>query len=193
MCSSLSEEARLELQEMCDESGPAIDAAINEAISDEQLNLAIDIIIDMDASVPSSSKAAKRKILQDDDDDDFQNPPPSHEAPALPSRSKNMHLARKNIRPSSSVRSLSPTLSTSSSSTTSDDSEDWLEIINEELQLRAEFRQRVDGKMNNGKKIKSSEDLIFRIKGEKKSLRVHRETLREQIRLLDAQEGEVCQ
>ncbi|XP_023312406.1 uncharacterized protein LOC111692578 [Anoplophora glabripennis] len=169
MCSSLSEEARLELQEMCVASGPAIDAAINEAISDEQLDFAIDAIIDMEASVPSGSSkaaaAAKRKI-EDDDDDDFQNPPASHEAP-LPSRGKNMHLARKNMRPSSSVRSLSPTLSTSSS-TTSDDSEDWLEIINEELQRRAEFRQRVDGKMNSiKKKIKSTEDLISRIKGEK--------------------------
>ncbi|XP_018569897.1 uncharacterized protein LOC108909912 [Anoplophora glabripennis] len=170
MCSSLSEEARLELQEMCEESGPAIDAAINEAISDEQLDLAIDTIIHMEASVPSCSSkaAAKRKIVtQIDDDDDFQNPAASHEAPALPSRGKNMHPARKNMRPSSSVRSLSPTLSTSSS-TTSDDSEDWLKIINEELQRRAEFRQRVDGKMNNiKKKIKSTEDLISRIKGKK--------------------------
>ncbi|XP_023311050.1 uncharacterized protein LOC111691865 [Anoplophora glabripennis] len=166
MCSSLSEEARLELQEMCEASSPAIDAAINEAISDEQLDFAIDTIIHMEASVPSgTSKAtAKRKI--EDDDDDFQKPPASHKAP-LPSRGKNMHLARKNMRPSSSVRSLSPTLSTSSS-TTSDDSEDWLEIINEELQRRAEFRQRVDGKMNSiKKKIKSTEDLISRIKGEK--------------------------
>ncbi|KAJ8914899.1 hypothetical protein NQ315_016053 [Exocentrus adspersus] len=106
----------------------------------------------------------------------------------LPTRGKNMALVRK------AAKAVSPSASGYSSFSSFDDfpkssDANWIAMTEEEFQRREEFNRQMEGKMGNiTKKIRSTDDHISRIKGEKKSLRAHREALKEQILLLDAQE-----
>ncbi|KAJ8912609.1 hypothetical protein NQ315_000478 [Exocentrus adspersus] len=125
---------------------------------------------------PSTSKGVKRPAPavdvngnEADSDDDVIEP------------GKDMSLVRKAAKAASPTES---NFSSSSYSSPKSSNVDW-----EETQRREEFNRRVVDEMeDHKKKMKSNDDLISHIKGQKKSLRAHREAIREQLRLLDVQE-----
>ncbi|KAJ8917958.1 hypothetical protein NQ315_002653 [Exocentrus adspersus] len=157
---------------------------INEAVSEEvNINMALEGVKSTafksleEASLvgPSTSKGWKRSVVDRNDDEansngDFLNPS-VQSAAALSTRGKNMTLVRK------ATGAVSPTASVYSSFCSS-----------KPLRRMKEFSQRLKRKMDITKKIKRTNDRISRIKGQKKFLRAQKETIREQIRFLDARE-----
>ncbi|KAJ8914095.1 hypothetical protein NQ315_014291 [Exocentrus adspersus] len=205
---------QLESEEVGNMSRTGIGALINEAISEEvNINMALEAVKSLEeASLagpsiskgrstskgPSTSRGVKRPASaaaggnnEADSEDDFiepsQNIPATRPAAALRIRGKNLSLVRKVARAPSPTDSIFS--SSSSSSAPKSLNEGWMAILEEELQRREEFNRRFEGqRQDNKKKIKATDDLLSRIKGEKKSLRAHKEAIREQLRLLDAQE-----
>ncbi|KAJ8913772.1 hypothetical protein NQ315_002678 [Exocentrus adspersus] len=99
-------------------------------------------------------------------------------------RGKNLSLVRKSVRRRAASPTDSVCSSFASSTTPRSSNEGWMEKIE-----REEFNREMEGKMSSiREQIRGLGDHISRIQGEKKSVRAHREALREQIRLLDAQE-----
>ncbi|KAJ8915577.1 hypothetical protein NQ315_012462 [Exocentrus adspersus] len=201
----LSEEIRQELKEACQDH-LSINKVIEEALSEEvTIDTALQAVESLEQAAlpgpstskgfPSTSKGLKKSAVDQDNaansDDDFVIPPSGRSSSAAlhKTRGKNLSLIRKPMKSRAASPTDSVCSSFSSSSNPKSSNEHWMVKIDQEMQRREEFNRAMDSKMADiTEKIRGSGDRISRIRGQKKSLRAYRESLRDQIRLLDAQE-----